>query len=123
MTFAERLTDLMAERKLSKLALSKEIGISDRVVGAWAKGENGINLDNAVVVASFFEVSLDYLSGRSDIREMQTKKEPALEISENGRVMLSYFEALSHDEQLLLIGQAQGIQLVKKAAPTAGKAG
>lgn len=123
MTFAQRLALLMKERGLNKLSLAREIGISDRVVGAWVKGENGITLDKAVIVASFFEVSLDYLSGRSEVREMSTKKEPALEISENGRTMLAYFEALGRDEQLLLIGQAQGLQLAKGAGHTAATAG
>lgn len=123
MIIAERLSCLMSEQGYNSLSLSKEIGISDRLIGGWKKGEGIPTIPNAIKIADFFDVSLDYLSGRSDVREMQTKKEPALEISENGRVMLSYFEALSRDEQLLLIGQAQGIQLVKKAAPTAGKAG
>lgn len=107
MTFAERLTELMAERKLSKLSLSKKIGISDRVVGAWANGENGANLTSAVTLADFFEVSLDYLAGRSNLREMATKKEPALVISENGQEMLRLYEQLPEREQLLLLGRLQ----------------
>ena len=107
MTFAERLTELMAERKLSKLSLSKKIGASDRVVGAWANGENGANLSSAVMLADFFEVSLDYLAGRSEVREMATKKEPALVISENGQEMLRLYEQLPEREQLLLLGRLQ----------------
>lgn len=90
MNFAERLSGLMAERGLSKLALAKKIGVSDRVVGAWVNGENGATLEKAVGLADFFDVSLDYLAGRSDVREMSIKKEPAPEISENGQNFLKY---------------------------------
>ena len=56
MNFAERLSGLMAERGLSKLALAKKIGVSDRVVGAWVNGENGATLEKAVGLADFFDV-------------------------------------------------------------------
>lgn len=107
MTFAERLSGLMAERGLNKLSLSKKIGVSDRVVGAWVSGENGAKLDSAVSLADYFDVSLDYLSGRSDVQEMGTKKEPTLGISENGRELLELYELLPEREQVLLIGRVQ----------------
>ena len=84
MKFSERLADLMAENGLNKLSFAKKIGVSDRVVGSWVKEENAPKLESAIVVAEYFGVSLDYLSGRSDVREIGTKKDPALEISENG---------------------------------------
>ena len=107
MNFAERLSGLMAERGLSKLALAKKIGVSDRVVGAWVNGENGATLEKAVGLADFFDVSLDYLAGRSDVREMSIKKEPAPEISENGQELLEIYNQLPEREQLLLLGRLQ----------------
>ena len=107
MKFAERLSILMLERGMNKLSLGKAIGISDRVVGSWVKGENGPKLENASTVADFFGVSIDYLAGRSDIREVETKKEPVLELSENGREMLKLYEQLSERDQLLLLGRLQ----------------
>lgn len=107
MKFAERLSILMLERGMNKLSLGKAIGISDRVVGSWVKGENGPKLENASTVADFFGVSIDYLAGRSDIREVETKKEPVLELSENGREMLKLYEQLSDRDQLLLLGRLQ----------------
>jgi len=127
MSFSERLAELITERGLSKLALSKKIGISDRVIGAWVKGENGINLENALTVASFFEVSLDYLAGRSDVREMATKKAPAsIELTENERELLKYFSRLPEREQLLLIGEARYASILdaeKKEPSDATQAG
>lgn len=107
MKFAERLSALMQERGINKLSLGKAIGISDRVVGSWVKGENGPKLENALTVAEFFDVSIDYLAGRTDVREVCIKKEPVPVISENGREMLEFYERLSERDQLLLLGRLQ----------------
>lgn len=104
MKFSERLADLMAENGLNKLSFAKKIGVSDRVVGSWVKEENAPKLESAIVVAEYFGVSLDYLSGRSDVREIGTKKDPALEISENGSEMLELYEQLPERKQLEMIG-------------------
>lgn len=116
MKFSERLADLMAENGLNKLSFAKKIGVSDRVVGSWVKEENAPKLESAIVVAEYFGVSLDYLSGRSDVREIGTKKDPALEISENGREMLRLYERLPERDQLLLLGRLQ-----EMAAPLLGQ--
>lgn len=102
MTFAERLSGLMAENKLSKLALSKKIGVSDRVVGAWVSGENGANLASAVAIADYFAVSLDYLSGRSDVREMGAKKEPPLGCSEEAASLAARYDGLDDDGKAMV---------------------
>lgn len=107
MNFAERLDELMAEKKMNSLRLSKEIGGSDRVVGAWRKGEYEPKLESLIRLADFFHVSLDYLAGRSDVREMSIKKEPAPEISENGQEVLKIYNRLPEREQLLLLGRLQ----------------
>lgn len=127
MKFSERLSDLMAENGLNKLSFAKKIGISDRVVGSWVKEENAPKLESAIAVAEYFGVSLDYLSGRSDVREVNTKKEPALEISENGREMLRLYEQLSERDQLLLLGRLQEmaaplLRQGDRSAPSNGKA-
>lgn len=107
MNFAERLDELMAETKMNSLRLSKEIGGSDRVIGAWRKGECEPKLESLIRLADFFNVSLDYLAGRSDVREMSIKKEPAPEISENGQEVLKIYNRLPEREQLLLLGRLQ----------------
>ena len=107
MNFAERLDELMAEKTMNSLRLSKEIGGSDRVIGAWRKGEYEPKLESLIRLADFFDVSLDYLAGRSDVREMSIKKEPAPEISENGQELLEIYNQLPEREQLLLLGRLQ----------------
>ena len=107
MDFCQRFDALMAEKGLNNLRLSKETGVADRLIGAWKKGEKRPGFDNLVLLAGYFDVSLDYLVGRSDIRKLNTKKEPVPGISENGREMLELYERLPERDQLLLLGRLQ----------------
>ena len=108
----------MAERRLSYNRLGKDLGVSDRVVGAWAKGENGIKMSFAVQLADYFEVSLDYLCGRSDIRGMaapvpEIKAAPAPALTRDEADMLKIYSRLSGREQAILLGEARGLLLAK----------
>ena len=64
--FCERLKELRTERKLSILALAKEIGVSDATICRWENGVNDITGDSLVVLAKFFGVTSDYLLGLED---------------------------------------------------------
>lgn len=134
MKFGKRLSSLIEEKRLNNLALSKEIGnnTSDRLIGSWRKGEKHPSFEKLILLADFFDVSLDYLCCRSDERAgaresspgheiPDIEKAPAPEISENGRKMLSYFEELSDRDQVLLIGQAIGLQLAAQRDQQEGK--
>lgn len=113
MDFCTRLSELIVRNNLNNLRLAKEIGSNDRLIGAWRKGEKRPTLDNLVLLADYFSVSLDYLTGRSDVEEINKKKAPASEISENGRLMLQYFEALSDGTQREMIGEAKAYYAVE----------
>ncbi|MGB9804366.1 MULTISPECIES: helix-turn-helix domain-containing protein [Desulfofundulus] len=64
--FGQRLRQLRQESKLSLEQLGKKIGVAKQTVGHWETGYRLPPLDVAVVLADFFDVSLDYLVGRSD---------------------------------------------------------
>ena len=63
MSFVEVLNHLMKETSTSNLALGKAVGISDTAVGKWRKGEYSPTLDNAMVIAEYFGITLDELVG------------------------------------------------------------
>ncbi|MCL2556024.1 MAG: helix-turn-helix domain-containing protein [Firmicutes bacterium] len=64
--FAERLKELRKEKGLSKLAMAKSLQISDAAIGRWERGERTINAELLIKLADFFDVSVDYLLGRTD---------------------------------------------------------
>lgn len=64
--FSERLRQLREERGVSQAAVSKVLGVSRYAIYAYEKGKSAPTLDGLVALADYFDVTLDYLLGRSD---------------------------------------------------------
>ena len=64
--FSERLLQLRKDSGLSQIALAKEIGISARVSQTYEYGKSEPGMSKLVRIADIFDVSMDYLSGRTD---------------------------------------------------------
>ncbi len=67
--FSERITLLRKERKLKQREMAKEFAIKLRTYQGYEYGESYPEAAKLVAIADFFDVSLDYLVGRSDVRE------------------------------------------------------
>ena len=64
--FGERLRELREDKKLSLMQLSKKVGISDTTLCRWENNKNDVKGEQLVVIATFFDVSTDYLLGLTD---------------------------------------------------------
>lgn len=63
---SERLRKLRAERGLTALEVCEPIGMSETVYRRYEVGMRVPRIEQLVLLADFFDVSLDYLVGRSD---------------------------------------------------------
>ena len=68
--FSVRLNQLLDERNISAYRLAKDTEIPERLVGYWKKGEKLPGLEKLIVIADYFNVSIDYLAGRTDKPEV-----------------------------------------------------
>ena len=66
MTFPERLLQLKQERKLLQKDIAASIGLSLCGYQYYEKGQKEPTLSVLIRLADFFDVSLDYLVGRSE---------------------------------------------------------
>lgn len=64
--FAERLSTLRNQRGLSLPSLGASMGVTDEAVRLMEKGKRAPSFDVLCALADYFDVSLDYLVGRSD---------------------------------------------------------
>lgn len=64
--FATRLTELLNENSLSKRALAQAIGVSAMSISDWSTGKVQPTAENIYIIASFFDVTSDYLLGLED---------------------------------------------------------
>ena len=67
MTFGERLTLVRKRKKLSQAEVGKRIGINGDAYGRYERNEVRPTIEMAVKIAKGLEISLDYLTGNSDI--------------------------------------------------------
>ncbi|MCI9121484.1 MAG: helix-turn-helix transcriptional regulator [Oscillibacter sp.] len=70
MNFQERLRLLRKERKETQVQTASAIGLADRHYQRFEAGANLPSFQNLVNLAEHFQVNLDYLVGRTDVREM-----------------------------------------------------
>lgn len=61
-----RLKELRKERKVSQLKLAMDLNISQNSVSRYENGEREAGYDTLVAIADYFNVSVDYLLGRTD---------------------------------------------------------
>ena len=65
-TFFERLTEQRNKNNISLMKLANEIGVSLRALKYYSSGEREPSRSTLISLADYFDVSLDYLVGRSD---------------------------------------------------------
>ena len=68
--FSNRLKELRKERKLKQRELADILGLTIRGYQAYEYGQCYPDVPGLVALAEFFDVSLDYLMGRTDVREV-----------------------------------------------------
>ena len=64
--FGEKLKELRLENGIGQVALAKELGVSKGIVSLWENGLREPKLSNLIIIARYFQVSIDYLAGLED---------------------------------------------------------
>lgn len=65
-TFSVRLKELRINHNLKQKELGQITGISEAAISRFEAGNRTPSMDVALALADYFDVSLDYLVGRSD---------------------------------------------------------
>ena len=100
--FWERLTEICLEKGISPNGLCKAIGLSDATATKWKYGSIPNN-STLLKISNKLGVSIDYLLGKTDIKE----KTPALS-EEDGDIadgINRYLEILERQEALMFDGE------------------
>ena len=67
-TYAERLVELRTEKGTSQKAAAIDLGISQALLSHYEKGIREFNLDFLCKVSEYYNVTADYILGRTDSR-------------------------------------------------------
>lgn len=122
MTIYKRLRDLREDADKTQTEIVEYLGTTAQYYGKYEKGERELPFSRAILLAEFYNVSLDYLAGRSVFKRGQslTEEEEALiknwrGLSERNRGKIEY-----HMEELLK-SQKRIEATVKKTRKTSSK--
>lgn len=65
--FAKNIKELREQKNISQKELASELKVSQRVISYWEHGDSEPDLEALCRVADYFDVTIDYLVGRSDL--------------------------------------------------------
>lgn len=69
MSYYQRLKDLKEDADLTQKQVSEIIGVSVNHYGKYERGETDLPLEKAILLADFYDVSLDYIAGRTNHKQ------------------------------------------------------
>lgn len=69
-----RLKELRIEKGLLQSDIAKIIAKGTRIIGFYETGERDMGTETLAKLSEFFNVSIDYLLGKSDIRNSEEKE-------------------------------------------------
>jgi Helix-turn-helix. len=65
--FKERFKELRLEKNLKQSEVAEKLFVSKSAVSGWEVGRNQPDYDALIKISKFFDVSVDYLIGNTDL--------------------------------------------------------
>ncbi len=66
MAFYQRIRDLREDNDKKQAELAEYLGTTTQYYGLYEKGANEISFERAIMLAKYYNVSLDYIAGLTD---------------------------------------------------------
>lgn len=98
MQLAQILNNLMESKSISAYKMSKDTGISDRLIGYWKKGEKLPSAENLMIISNYFGVSIDYLLTGED-RIAQNVSQSAITTGNHSTSTVNIGSQEAHSQQ------------------------
>ncbi len=106
----ERLKTLRKEKKVPQAYVSKQLGISQSAYAAYEVNKNQPSNEMLIILAEYYEVSIDYLLGKTDTKYTQVELNFFNELKEKDLDQLIHEynitlgdEAMSEKDERILI--------------------
>lgn len=98
----ERIKSLREERKITQQELAQYLGVTQKTISNYEKGERSPDPETLKKIADYFDVTVDYLLGRSNHRKLTRRDERDIEkIIEETRQRIENTEGLMLDGEIL----------------------
>lgn len=74
-SFCDVFRELRLEKKLSQEAIAKELDVSQSLINNWETNRSTPAPEMLEYIADYFDVSVDYLIGRSNFKNLEANSE------------------------------------------------
>jgi len=74
MQYNKRIREIREDNALTQQKVADLLNIGQRTYADYESGKTRIPIDNLLILAKFYNVSMDYISGASDIKTEYPKK-------------------------------------------------
>ena len=98
--FAKRLSELIKERELTHESVAQGVGVTRQGVGKWVSGDSVPDVLTVAKLAKFFNVSVDYLAGNSDVHTADMKLQAVCEYTGLNEESINFFHSQVLMDQL-----------------------
>ena len=78
MRYNERIREIREDHALTQQRVADLLHIGQRTYSDYESGKTRIPIDNLLILAQFYNVSMDYISGASNIKPENPKQKPSL---------------------------------------------
>ena len=102
----KRLKELRKTNSVSQKEFAAYMNVAQNTVSRWENGERLMDADTLLKAAEYFNVSTDYLLGRSNGKDgmLQNKKESINdELSDNKKALLTFAETVPEDKAAMIL--------------------
>ena len=109
------MNNLRLLRKEQNITLDKvatDLKTSSQVISRYERGERMPDQETLFILADYYNVSLDYLLGRTDIRN--NIAQPANTLTERERNLIDIYRNIQPINQTKLLAYAEGLQSADK---------
>jgi len=100
-----RIKELRSEKNMTQVDLAKILKISDRAVGYYENGDREPDQETLMKLADFFGVSIDYLLGRTNIRNTSASNQDEIQVA-----FSSGFAGLNEENKKLAVDIIAGLR-------------
>ena len=105
--FADKLKELRNKEGISQSALGKALNMSQQGIAKWETGSTSPNPEMLRKIADYFNVSVDYLLGKTDIKNPRPKNEDKITFDDFTYAMNEEAHELTDEEKDKLLELAR----------------
>ena len=104
-----RIKELRLSKKLSQQKLAKELFVNQTAVSQWERGVTTPNLQLLTKLAEYFDVTVDYIIGKSESKKNPHVDNDKEELTADENKLLKNFRELNEEGQYMLISQSEAL--------------